>query len=405
MLSLKVISLYLDDEVCRDIELSVGRIDGVSIESRKVNNLASQLTAIGDKESADVLFVELDDDLDELQLDDIETELARIADSIAVFVSFATHNITLMRRMIRIGVRDVIPQPLDRNDLANQVSVVVSEKRERLLNTKGSLSSVYAFLNAKGGCGASTLAVNVAVELAQQHKLKVALIDLDLQLATTDLLLDLVPKSTAYDAISQSHRVDSVFLKALMTRHSSGLDVLPSPGGLTSIADVSVEDIRRVLDAAAEAYDVVILDMPLLFTGWTIEALKMSEKILLVVQNSLATIRDAKSILDNLPTLGIERVAIEVVSNRAEASMGSVSIDELKKTLNVRRAHRIRSDFRASANAQNQGKPVPTVAPNSKMTKDIRTLSRYLFLSFKNPGEDPTKHSKLSLWGKLIGQS
>lgn len=405
MLTLKVISLYQNDDVCRDVELSVGKIDGVSVESRPVKKLISQLEVIGASETSDVLFVELSDELSDELMEAVEIQLARIAETVAVFVSFPETNIMLIRRMIRIGVRDVIPQPLDRNDLVNQMTAVLSEKRARLVNSKGSLSSVFSFVNAKGGSGATTLAVNVAVQLAQKYKMKVALIDLDLQLGTVDLLLDIVPKSSVIDAISQSHRVDPLFLKALMTRHSSGLDVLPSPGGLTSITEVGVEDIRRVLDAAAEAYEVVIIDMPRLFSGWTVEAMKLSEKVVLVVQNALPTLKDAKVILDNLPSLGVSRQTIEVVNNRAESNMSSVSIQELKTTLNIERIHRIRTDFRAASSAQNQGKVVAAVAPSSKMVRDIDNFSRYLHLSVIHPGEDPTRRKRSGLWKKIIGRS
>lgn len=405
MLTLKVISLYQDDDVCRDVELSVGKIEGVSIESRPVKKLLAQLEAIDTHETCDVLFIELSDQMDGDLMDAVEAQLARIAESVAVFVSFPVTNIMLIRRMIRIGVRDVIPQPLDRNDLINQVTAVLSEKRARLVNTQGSLSSVFSFINAKGGSGASTLAVNVAAQLAQKYKMKVALIDLDLQLGIVDLLLDIVPKSSVQDAISQSHRVDPVFLKALMTRHGSGLDVLPSPGGLTSIAEVGVEDVRRVLDAAAEAYEVVIVDLPRVFTGWTVEVMKLSEKVMLVVQNALPTLKDAKVILDNLPSLGVSRQVIEVVNNRAESSMGSVTIQELKTTLNIERIHRIRTDFRAASSAQNQGKVVAAVAPSSKMSRDIDNLARYLHLSVIHPGEDPTGRVHPGFWKKITGRT
>lgn len=405
MLTLKVISLYQDDGFCRDVELSLAAVDGLTLDSRRISkDLARDLKTLGESERADVLICELNGALDEAQLEAVETELARLSETIAVFVSFAESDIKLMRHMIRIGVRDVLPQPVDRDDLINQVTTVLSEKRERMLNAKGSLSSVYSFIAAKGGSGTSTLAVNVAVELARRHKLKVALIDLDLQLGVCDMLLDITPKSNVYDAISQSHRVDAVFIKALMTTHASGLDVLPSPGQLTSVSEISVQDIHRVLDAVAEAYEVVILDVPNFFVPWTIEALKMSERVMLVVQNELSTIKDAKTILDNLPALGVSRESIEVVSNRAMSKMASVSIEELKHTLGVKRAHRVRTDFQTSSAAHNQGKPLGDISGTSHMTKDVINLANYLSLCVRHPGEDPSKHKARGLWKRMVGR-
>ncbi len=402
MLTLKVISLYSSDETCRQVESSAGSIGGVTIDSRQIHgDIVGRIHNIGIEENCDVLFVECSKDLDPDTLSLIEEEISRISESVAIYPIFADANVQLLRSMLKAGVRDVLPLPLDRADIVNQITGVLSEKRERIMNSKGGLSSVYAFINAKGGSGASTLAVNFAVELARNTDYKVALIDLDLQLGSCADMLDISANSNVFDAITQSDRVDSVFVKALMTRHESGLDVLPSPGQLTSMSDVSVEDIRRVLDGLAEAYDVVVLDVPNIYLPWTIEALRMSERVMLVLQNEFSAIKDGRIVIDNMPAMGIPVDRVEVINNRACAKSPAASLDDLKQTLGITRIHRIRTDFQVCIDAHSQGKPVSKISSSSKMVKDIQRLAQYANEGLLHPGEDPVVYRDAGFWKRM----
>ncbi len=375
MITLKVLSIYKSDEVCRQVEKAAGAIEGVNISSRS-NNLKGTLADIGVTEQPDVLIIELDNN--GAVVEAIESELARICKTTAVLVTQENGDVTVMRTLMRLGIRDFIPQPVNKQDLVNVLTEVLSEKRRRILDDRGRVASAFVFVNAKGGSGASTLAINTAAMLAARGKLKVALLDFDIQLGTSDLFLDLHSKSTIYDALVQSHRVDAVFLKAMMTKHESGLSVLSSPANLSSIADISAEDVRRILDACAEEYDAVIIDMPNVFTNWSIEILKYAEKVFLVVQNSLSSVRDAKVIVENLPKQGVSLDSIELINNRAEAAMGAVSSGELKETLKIKSVHDVRTDYKAAINSQNQGKLIYEVSPYSKLKKDLDHLTDYI---------------------------
>lgn len=375
MITLNIVSIYINDEVCREIEKAAGSIEGAHIDSRGLP-VTSVLPDIGVTEQPDVLIIELDSD--DMVIDEIESDITRIAKNTAVIVTHQNTDVSMMRTLMRLGVRDFVPQPINCQDMVNVLTEVLAKKRARIMSDSGRLASVFTFFNAKGGNGASTLAVNIAATLANRENVKVALLDFDIQLGSVDLFLDLHPKSTIQDAITQSHRIDSVFLKALMSKHDSNLEVLTSPAHLTSISVISAEDVHLLLDAAAEAYDVVIVDMPRLFTSWTVEIMKYSEKIFLVLQNSLSSVRDAKMIVDNLPLLGMQLGGFELINNRAEAAMGAVSENEFRETLKLKTIHHVRTDYKAAINAQNQGKLIYEVAPHSKLKKDIDRMADYL---------------------------
>jgi len=373
---LNVVSFFFDEEVGKEVERVFSRVEGIAFSSRKVVS-EDQLSQIGEEELPDIIVFELDGHT-ERHLEDIEKILRKHRDKVTMYVTYKEVDIGVVRRMMRAGVKDIFPQPLQTQEIVTEISHAVSSKRERINAAKGAKGGVTAFINAKGGSGATTLAVNVAHVLASRFKAEVVLIDLDLQFGDVALSLDIKPRTTIIDAVRQPDRVDPVFLKALMTKHESGLDILASPGNLTSIEELTPQAVRKILQAAVEDYEFVILEVPRIFTSAIIEALKFSEPVMLVGQNSLETIRDAKIVLDNLSLIGLPLSNIELINNRAMAKSSSVPIDKLKDTLGKEKIHRIRNDFAASASAQDQGLPVTAVANKSEMTKDVVALAEYL---------------------------
>lgn len=382
---LNVVSFFFDDNVGQDVEHVFARIEGIAFSSRKIVS-DDQLSQIGEDELPDIIVFELDGHT-ERHLEDIEKILRKHRDKVTVYVTYKEVDIGVVRRMMRAGVKDIFPQPLQVQEIMTEVSHAVTAKRERVKAAKGAKGGVTAFINAKGGSGATTLAVNVAHVLASKYKAEVALIDLDLQFGDVALSLDLKPRATIIDALRQPDRVDPVFLKALMTKHESGLDILASPGNLTSIEELTPQAVRKILQAAVEDYEFVILDVPRIFTSAVIEALKFSEPVLLVGQNSLETIRDAKIVLDNLSLIGLPLSNIELINNRAMAKSSSVPIDKLKDTLGKEKIHRIRNDYAASTSAQDQGLPVTAVASKSDLTKDVISLAEYLMKTHRGDAE------------------
>jgi pilus assembly protein CpaE len=373
---LNVECFYFDEEVGKEVERVFARVEGIAFASKKIVT-DDQLSLIGEDELPDIIVFELDGH-NERHLEDIENILRKHRDKVTLYVTYKEVDIGVVRRMMRAGVKDIFPQPLQTQEIVTEITHAVSAKRERIKAAKGAKGGVTAFVNAKGGSGATTLAVNVAHVLASKHKASVALIDLDLQFGDAALSLDLKPRSTIMDALRQPDRVDPVFLKALMTKHESGLDVLASPGNLTSIEELNPKAVRKILQAAVEDYEFVILDLPRVFSSAVIEALKFSEPVMLVGQNSLETIRNAKIILDNLSLIGLPLDNIELINNRAMAKSSSVPIDKLKDTLGKEKIHRIRNDYAASSSAQDQGIPVTAVAAKSDMSKDVVALAEYI---------------------------
>ena len=176
---LKIISYFFDEDVGKELETILSRVEGLSLTNTKVVS-DEQLAALGKEELPDVIFFELDGHA-ERHLEDLEVLLKEHRSSVSVYVTYKDVKLDVVRRMMRIGVKDIFPQPFQTQELMSEMAHAVSAKRERVKAAKGAKGGVTAFIDAKGGVGSTSLAVNVAHVLAEKHKAEVLLIDFDLQ--------------------------------------------------------------------------------------------------------------------------------------------------------------------------------------------------------------------------------
>lgn len=374
--SLKTIGVFLNDETRNMVAEILATIDGIEFTSHMPED-SWRLEDIGSKELPDLVIYEIHgNQADEAEV--LENLVREYEGKISVMVTYQDGDISTIRRLMRAGIKDVFPQPIVRAELMQAATVALSEKRKRIKSALGGKGGVTAFINAKGGTGATTLAVNVAHTLATKHKADVALVDLDIQFGSAALQLDLHPTSNVLEALLQPERIDPVFIKALMTHHESGLDVLASPADLSPIVKIDPTSVTRVLSATAELYDYVVVDVPRIYTDWTLAALKFADPIMLVVENNLPTVRDAKLLLDRLSHEGVSFANIELVNNRAMSKEASVTIEGLKETLGKEKIRRVRNDFKTAIHAQDTGKPVHDVSSSSHLYKDVAAIAAYI---------------------------
>lgn len=386
LIKLNILAFTVSDGTTHDLQAALAGVEGMELQARRL--AAGALTTVIDNtNSADVLIIESDGSDMNVAVE-IEEFVAKLPEGVVALVLGDTSNPALLRRLMRAGVKDVLALPVVRQDVVTALTVLLAEKRDRAMARGENVSSICVFTDAKGGSGATTLAVNTACALAVRHKARVALIDFDMQFGDCAMSLDLTPQSNVSDALAQAERIDPVLLKALMTEHASGVHVLAAPASLSARHDADAQAIRRIIDTAALAYDVVIVDLPRQVSAWTLEAMKASTTTFIVIQNNLATIRDARMLVDHLPRVGIEARRIELVNNRAMSKAPSVSIEQLKETLKHERVHRVRNDFKTANAAEDQGIPVSKVDAHSDLAQDIAHLADYIWAAH---GHGPAK--------------
>lgn len=374
---LHVTTLFMSEDVKQEVSACVSQIEGAEHRMLDKHN-GEQIAILAESEIPDMLIYQMNGG-DAYEFEELAEFVESHHGQMSVIVIRKTVDADSTRRLMRAGVRDVLPFPLDRQELGMLLNEVLSEKRRRITDQRGNLAGTTSFINAKGGCGSTTIAINTACNLVMKYQAKVALLDFDVQFGDAALYLDLKPEATLIDALMHVDRMDGVFLDALMTKHECGLDLLASPSSMDAVLDINPSDINKLLETIVANYDFVFIDLPMMVLPWTVNTLKFSEHIMMVMQNNLSTIKNAKMMMRVFPDMGIGVDKVELINNRAMAKTNSVDFEKFKEAMRRDKMHRIRNDFQTVLASQDMGVSLERIESKSKATKDMEHFSDYIW--------------------------
>lgn len=390
-IELSVLSLLINDQTARDLETATADIESLAHESRRYEG-TSPLSDLGRSGLPDVIILEFDQHADEA-VQDIQHFLDRHGDHSDVIATFPIPDMNLVKRLMRIGVRDVLSQPVSKEDLEAALSDSLSRhQRQRIEKAQGKIST---FLNTRGGAGASFTALNVAYQLATEFSQKTVLVDMDIQYGTVAIDLDIRSEGSILEALRNPQRVDPTFLDALMTTHPSGLNVLPSPGDLSPSEDITSQAVTRLLGSLAESHDQVVVSLPTYFNESVEQALRLANPVFLVTQDTMAMLRNLKLLLQRLPSRGVPASHLRVIQNRVNTAVKDISSREMEEILGNTPSYRVRSDYKLATHAANEGKAATELNPRAGVIRDLREISAALADS---PVSTDKKKSALMRW-------
>jgi pilus assembly protein CpaE len=303
---------------------------------------------------------------------ELESLAARAADRRPPLIVVGdTNDTTVMRLAMQAGARDLLPLPLVQEDL------IASLKRiERDRRAAGSAEgALIACMNAKGGCGATLLACNLAHALVAVSHRNVTLMDLDLQFGAIPVYFDLFPKRGMFQALENLDRLDEVAFKGYVVEHASGLKVLGNAAeDALPTQPVNADHVRRLLDVAVRCNDHLVVDLPRRIDAVTALVLERAQNIVLVVQQSLATLRDATRLITCMRNdLGVSKDRLLVVVNRYDKK-SEITAEDIRTTLACAEVFLVPNDFRTVSECINTGTPLLIAAQNAAITRAVLTL-------------------------------
>jgi len=179
----------------------------------------------------------------------------------------------------------------------------------------------------RGGVGASTLAQNLAWSLSRKGSETIHL-DLDLNFGSSALAFDIDGRQTALDALAHPDRLDDVMLDRCLVRRGDRLRVLTSPGDCSSPEPVRLESVSALFDVARAMADVVVVDLPHLWSDWVVFSLASADEVLMAATPDLACLRNAKAAFESLSPKRRGRAEARIVLNRANTSKRSDIVAE-----------------------------------------------------------------------------
>ena len=300
---------------------------------------------------------------------------------------------------MRAGCDQFVCEPIDDVDLANAVARVASR---RMLSTTKSRCIVVT--GASGGVGATSIACNLALEIAQLSQRECALMDLDLQMGNVAVNFDCDPKYTIYDLASSGADLDRAVLTSTMTILPEGVVLLTRPEALQQCEAVTPEVVERILDIMSDSFEHVVLDVPGHFEPQTVPIFARADLILVVCQMLVPSIRNAKRFCAALNHLGIPSERVEVVVNRADGRSGRLTEKDVQETLKKPIFATIPNDFQFVARSIDVGKPIASLDQNNAVRAAIRKIAKKVMTSPSATASPKGKEQKRGLFGRLLSR-
>ena len=253
----------------------------------------------------------------------------------------------------------------------------------------------HVFLGAKGGAGTTTVSVNCAVELARLTKRPTVIVDLKPCLGEVALFLGVRPRFTVLDAVENLHRLDKDFIKELVSKHKSGLDILAGSEQFDrpNAQDAgAVEELLRVL---GRLYDYIVIDTGNMINACAVAALYAADTVFLVANPDVPSIRNAQRLVDRVRQLGAGSERVKILLNRfTEAHL--IAPKQIETALGYGIHHTFSSDYRTVSTALNSGVPL-SLTNHSEIGSQFGSFTRHLIGMETGKPEPEKKRTFLGL--------
>lgn len=306
-------------------------------------------------------------------------------------------DVTTMGEALRSGIREVVSAD-DAAALvtASKRSLAISQQLEsasRTLASTHTRGKVLIVFSAKGGCGKTTLSVNLAHALARNTDSRVALLDFDLQFGDVAVALQIEPKKTISDAISMQTNIDELGIKSLMVNQEKNLDILLAPTNPTDVEFISTELIDNLIESLRNSYDYIVVDTPPAFTDVILRVFDQADRCFLLTTLDMPAIKNLKLVISTLEALNINKTKLEFILNRSDLKAG-LSLRELEEMVGEKFSVLIPSNNEVSAST-NRGVPIVVESPRHLVSREIIDLAKRTDRLFK-----PETNKKRGIFGR-----
>src|SRR5919106_373136 len=272
----------------------------------------------------------------------------------------------------RAGANEYLAWPLD-----DSFTAAIHRAAERSKPKDGSRNScVMSFFGVKGGTGTTTLAVNTAIELARTSKKPTLIIDLHQFLGEVALFLGVRPRFTLVDALDNLHRLDAEFLRELVVKHKTGLDILAGGEQIDRPGPQDAAVLEQLIQVLGRTYDYIVIDAGMLTGPCADVAVFAADSIYLVANPDIACIRNANRLIDRMGQLGANRDRIRVLLNRMSDNH-QIGPKQIETTLGVSLHMVFPNDYEVVAGALNSGVPL-TLANHSELAAQFATFTKQI---------------------------
>jgi pilus assembly protein CpaE len=283
----------------------------------------------------------------------------------------------VLLQALRAGVKEFLSQPIQREEV--RTGLLKFKERRSVPHQTGvekKRGKILHFISSKGGVGTTTIAVNLAASLSESNgSFSVALIDMNLPFGQIPVFLNMESSFNWGEVMRNISRVDETFLMGVLSRHRSGIYVLPSPSILEDVNVETPEMIEKLLGLMRNLFDFILVDGGQRLDNVSLRILEMSDTIFMVTHLNLPCLANAKRLLWTFQKLGFPpREIIRIIANRYQKK-SSISLKEAEEAVSEKIHWLVANDYHVTMSAINQGKTIAEVAAGSEVEKSLRELA------------------------------
>jgi pilus assembly protein CpaE len=301
----------------------------------------------------------------------------------------------LMLAIMRAGASQVVSVPIDRADFTAAIESIHLQQMG-LPQTQGRLIAVSG---VNGGCGGTTIALNLAYELAHQHSMPSILAELSTQVGMLVTHLEVKPEYNLGDVLRYGNDLDIKVVARALTPVTDQFKILPGPSLALRPSESQHADILRIVQFLRALASVVVLDLPATFDEHCVEVLATADQVVLVGEQRIPSIRNLQLMLDSLG----RRAATEciLVLNRYDPNIRGFALKDLRGLMELPRVVMVRNDA-AFQEALNNGRPLRLEDKRAPALHDLEQLECLLLGIEKSPAAQGAQSSSRRTMGRFF---
>ena len=298
--------------------------------------------------------------------------LAEVCDAgTKVVVIGATNDIILFRELMKRGVSEYLVAPIQPLQLIAAIGGLFSDPAQPFVGRS------IAFVGARGGAGASSVAHNTAYAMSERIGANTVIVDYDLPFGTAGLDFNQDPLSGVADALGQPDRLDAVLLDRMMVRCTDKLSLFAAPATLDTDWDISPDAFEEVTSQIRGTAPFVVLDLPHIWTGWMRKTLISADEVVVVATPDLASLRNAKNMIDLIRSGRPNDAPPRLVLNQVGVpGRPEIPAKDFGAALGVHPSLSIPFDAKLFGMAANNGQMILDAGAKSKAAEAFQTLAQ-----------------------------
>jgi pilus assembly protein CpaE len=320
--------------------------------------------------------------------------LAEVCDPGTKVIVVGSHNdIGLYRELMRRGVSEYLVPPLQTLQLIRAVTTLYTDPATPFIGR------TLAFLGAKGGAGSSTLAHNVAFQIAEGMQANTVIVDFDLPFGTAGLDFNQDPVQGVADALHKPDRLDPTLLDRMTARCTDRLSLFAAPATLDDDYEISAEAFEEVQGKIRGTAPYVVLDLPHLWSGWMRKTILSADDVVITATPDLASLRNAKNLIDLVKKARPNDAPPHLILNQVGApGRPEIPVKEFAKALGLEPALVLPFDPKLFGQAANNGQMIFELNAKAKSSEGLAQFAQVI--ARRESAPQPPR----SLLGRLLGR-